>query len=352
MSIIFEATDENIRKAAERLKEGGLVALPTETVYGLGADATNDRAVASIFAAKGRPSFNPVIVHVYNKEEAEQAVVFNDKAELLAELFWPGPLTLILPRRNVQRAPAQAGAQPTNIAGSPPARGHDISLLCSAGLPTLAVRCPAHPVARQLIKALGRPIAAPSANASGSLSPTTPQHVLNSLGEKAGMILAGGKAAVGVESTVVDMTGDVPVLLRPGAVTLEELQQHLGEVLVETEAVNDNPKSPGQLLKHYAPRTPLRLKAVDVKPGEALLAFGSIKFMGIQGGGAAKDLPATALQNLSEKGDLEEAAAHLFAMLHYLDSGRFKGIAVMDIPETGLGVAINDRLRRAAGAQK
>ena len=330
MQLIFDATDENIRIAAERLKEGGLVALPTETVYGLGADATNDRAVASIFTAKGRPSFNPVIVHFGNRHEAEQAVIFNDKAELLAELFWPGPLTLILPRRE----------------------NANISLLCSAGLPTLAVRCPAHPVARQLIKALGRPIAAPSANASGTLSPTTPQHVQDSLGENAGMILSGGKAAVGVESTVIDMTGDVPVLLRPGAVTLEELQMQIGEVLVETEAVNDNPKSPGQLLKHYAPKTPLRLKAVDVKPGEALLAFGSIKFMGIQGGGAAKDLPASALQNLSEQGELDEAAAHLFAMLHFLDSGGFKGIAVMHIPEAGLGVAINDRLRRAAGAQK
>ncbi len=329
MTVIFEANDENIRKAADRLKAGWLVALPTETVYGLGADATSDRAVAGIFAAKGRPVFNPVIVHFSSREEAEEAVVFNDKAELLAELFWPGPLTLILPRRE----------------------GTKVSLLCSAGLPTLAVRCPGHPVARQLIKALGRPIAAPSANASGTLSPTTPQHVLNSLGENAGMILAGGKAAVGVESTVVDMTGDVPVLLRPGAVTLEDLQQHLGEVLVETEAVNDNPKSPGQLLKHYAPKTPLRLKAVDVKPGEALLAFGSIKFMGIQGGGAAKDLPANACQNLSEKSDLDEAAAHLFAMLHFLDGGGFKGIAVMNIPEAGLGVAINDRLRRAAGAQ-
>ncbi len=329
MPLIFEATDENIRKAAERLKDGGLVALPTETVYGLGADATNDRAVASIFAAKGRPVFNPVIVHFRSKEEAEEAVVFNHNAELLAALFWPGPLTLILPRRE----------------------DAEISLLCSAGLPTLAVRCPAHPVARQLIKALGKPIAAPSANASGSLSPTTPQHVLLSLGQNAGMILAGGKSSVGVESTVVDMTGDVPVLLRPGAVTMEELQHHLGEIQVELEAVGEKPKSPGQLLRHYAPKTPLRLKAVDVKPDEALLAFGSIKFMGIQGGGAAKDLPVNALQNLSEKGDLEEAAAHLFAMLHFLDSGGFKGIAVMGIPEVGLGVAINDRLRRAHGAQ-
>ena len=201
MTLILEATAENIQRASDRLKSGGLVALPTETVYGLGADATNDRAVASIFAAKGRPTFNPVIVHFGNKKETEKTVVFNDKAEQLASLFWPGPLTLILPRRV----------------------DADISLLCSAGLPTLAVRCPSHAVAQQLIKALGRPIAAPSANASGGLSPTTPQHVLQSLGENAGMILAGGKAAVGLESTVVDMTGDIPVLLRPGAVSERQL---------------------------------------------------------------------------------------------------------------------------------
>lgn len=329
MPLIFEATDENIQKAVERLLSGELVALPTETVYGLGADATNDLAVASIFAAKGRPTFNPVIVHFSNKTEAEKAVIFNDKAELLASLFWPGPLTLILPRRD----------------------GAEISLLCSAGLPTIAVRCPAHVVAQQVIKTLGRPIAAPSANASGTLSPTTPQHVLLSLGASAGMILAGGKTTVGLESTVVDMTGDVPVLLRPGAVTLEDLQMHLGEVQVEIEMIGEIPKSPGQLLKHYAPKTPLRLKAVDVKPGEALLAFGSIKFMGLQGGGAAKDLPENARLNLSEQGDLNEAAAHLFAMLHQLDAGGFTAIAVMDVPNVGLGQAINDRLKRAAEGQ-
>lgn len=329
MTEILEATAENIRKAAERLKNGGLVALPTETVYGLGADATNSRAVASIFEAKGRPTFNPVIVHFNDKKEAEKAVIFNAKAEELASVFWPGPLTLILPR----------------------GKDTDISLLCSAGLPTLAVRCPSHPVARQLIKELGKPIAAPSANASGNLSPTTPQHVLQSLGDKAGLILAGGKSGVGLESTVVDMTGDIPVLLRPGAVTLEDLQRSVGKVLVELEAVNDKPKSPGQLLKHYAPKTPMRLKAVDVKPGEALLAFGSLRFMGVQGGGAAKDLPDNMRLNLSESGDLNEAAANLFAMLHALDAGGFKGIAVMDIPETGLGLAINDRLKRAAGAR-
>jgi L-threonylcarbamoyladenylate synthase len=330
VTVILEANAENIQKAALRLKSGGLVALPTETVYGLGADATNDRAVAAIFAAKGRPSFNPVIIHFKNKNDAAEAVEFNDKAELLAAVFWPGPLTMILPRK----------------------KDINISLLCSAGLPTLAVRCPAHPVAQQLITALGQPIAAPSANKSGNLSPTTPQHVMQSLGENIGFILAGGKAAVGLESTVVDMTGPVPILLRPGAITLEDLQQHIGEVKVQLEAVDgQQPHSPGQLLKHYAPQTPLRLKAVDVKSGEALLAFGSVRFMGLQGGGSAKDLPRAALLNLSEAGDLDEAAANLFAMLHQLDTGAFKSIAVMDIPETGLGMAINDRLKRAAGAQ-
>lgn len=331
MSRILQPTAAALAEAAERLRAGGLVTLPTETVYGLGADATNDRAVAAIFEAKGRPSFNPVIVHVANRAQAEQIVDFNLHARLLAELFWPGPLTMILPRK----------------------AGCDISLLCSAGLPTIAVRCPAHPVARQLIEALGRPIAAPSANASGSLSPTTPQHVLQSLGEKAGLILAGGKAQVGLESTVIDLSGDVPTLLRPGGVTLDDLQMHLGEVRVETEAVGDKPKSPGQLLKHYAPKTPLRLHAVDVAPGEALLAFGSLRFMGMRGGGFAKQkLPAAWLMNLSDTGDLHEAAANVFAMLHALDACGAEGIAVMNIPDAGLGLAINDRLKRAAGAQE
>jgi L-threonylcarbamoyladenylate synthase len=330
MTEILEANAGNIAKAALRLKEGGLVAFPTETVYGLGADATNDRAVAAIFEAKGRPAFNPVIVHVNEKAEADRIVTFTKQAALLASVFWPGPLTLILPRKD------DCG----------------LSLLTSAGLPTQAVRAPSHPVARDLIRALGRPIAAPSANASGTLSPTTPQHVAQSLGDRAGMVLAGGKSAVGLESTVVDMSGAVPVLLRPGAVTLEDLKMHVGEVTVELEAKGEAPRSPGQLLRHYAPKTPLRLRAVDVKPGEALLAFGSIRFMGLQGGGSAKDMPPGARMNLSENADLTEAAANLFSMLHQLDARGFKGIAVMDIPETGLGLAINDRLRRAAGAQR
>lgn len=326
--MILTVTEDNIRKAADVLREGRLISFPTETVYGLGADATNDRAVAAIFEAKGRPSFNPVIVHVNDKADAEKIVSFNKKADLLATIFWPGPLTMILPRK----------------------KDSSVSLLTSAGLPTQAVRCPSHPVARQLITALGRPIAAPSANISGTLSPTTPQHVVQSFGDRID-VLAGGKAETGLESTVVDMTGDIPVLLRPGAVTLEDLKMHLGDVKVELEAHNDQPKSPGQLLRHYAPKTKLRLKAVDVKKGEALLGFGSLKFMGVEGGGFAKDLPAGQVLNLSEKGDLHEAAANLFAMLHQLDAGGFQGIAVMDIPGQGLGLAINDRLQRAAGAQ-
>lgn len=331
MSEILNVSDENIRKAAARLRDGGLVAFPTETVYGLGADATNGEAVARIFEAKGRPAFNPVIVHVNDKTEAEEIVEFNAPAAVLASVFWPGPLTLILPRRKDTK----------------------VTLLTSAGLPSQAVRVPSHPVARQLIKELGRPIAAPSANASGSLSPTTPQHVAQSLGDKAGLILAGGKSAVGLESTVLDMTGNVPVMLRPGGVTREDIEMQLG-IKIETsfDVAKEAPKSPGQLLRHYAPKTPLRLKAVDVAPGEALLAFGSTRFMGVKGGGHAKDLPAGSLMNLSETGDLATAAANLFTMLHQLDAGGYKGIAVMDIPDTGLGIAINDRLKRAAGAQQ
>ncbi len=329
MVSILEISDDNIRRAAEVLAQGGLVGMPTETVYGLAADATNDLAVASIFEAKGRPSFNPVIVHVNDLHAAADIVDLNDKAEHLASIFWPGPLTMILPRR----------------------AGTAVSLLTSAGLPTQAIRIPAHPVARKLIDALGRPIAAPSANASGSLSPTTPQHVAQSLGDKAGVILAGGKAGVGLESTVIDMTGDVPVVLRPGGITIEDLRMNMGQVDVSIEAVDDKPKSPGQLLRHYAPKTKLRLKAVDVAPDEALLAFGSMRFMGIRGGGFAKDLPSDQLLNLSEKGDLTEAAANLFSMLHQLDQTNVSGIAVMNIPDTGLGMAINDRLKKAAGAQ-
>lgn len=326
---ILAVSDTALRLASERLKSGELVAFPTETVYGLGADAGNDRAIAKIYEAKGRPAINPLIVHFYDLAAAEREVEFDDRARLLAALYWPGPLTMVLPRRTDSR----------------------ISLLASAGLPTLAVRVPAHLVARQLLKTCGLSLAAPSANRSGNLSPTTPAHVVQSLGEAAGMILAGGKSNVGLESTVLDLSGAVPALLRHGAVTLEELQKHLGKVEDATSS-EGKPKSPGQLLRHYAPKTPLRLHAVDVKKGEALLAFGSLKFMGVEGGGWAKDMPDTHLANLSPEGDLAEASANLFAMLHRLDASGAKMIAVMDIPDLEMGRAINDRLSRAARAQK
>jgi len=312
-NIIFDITEENIKKAADKLKNGGLVAFPTETVYGLGADATQDSAVAGIFDAKGRPPFNPLIVHFADIEDAETEVYFNDKARALAKVFCPGSLTMILPRKE----------------------GSKVSYLCSAGLDSIAVRVPNHKVARDLIKELGKPIAAPSANRSGSLSPTDAHHVFKSLGLKAGMILDGGRTEVGLESTVVDMTGDVPTLLRPGFITKDDLDKVIGEVKVEIEVVNNNPKSPGQLLKHYAPNTPVRLNALDTGDGEVLLGFGDIDC-------GENDL------NLSSSGNLHEAAANLFAMLHQLDKGGYKAIAVMPIPNHGLGLAINDRLKRAA----
>ncbi len=325
---ILTPSEDAYRQTAERLQTGGLVAFPTETVYGLGADATNDHAIAKIYEAKGRPKINPLIVHFYDLAAAEREVQFDSRARHLASVFWPGPLTLVLPRKPDSR----------------------ISLLASAGLPTLAVRVPAHPVARKLLQTCLLALAAPSANRSGSLSPTTPQHVAESLGDAAGLILAGGKCVVGLESTVLDLSGPVPALLRHGAITVEELERHLGKVEDATQETG-KPKSPGQLLRHYAPKTPLRLNAVDVKKGEALLGFGSLKFMGIEGGGWAKDLPDTHLANLSAEGDLTEAAANLFAMLHRLDAAGAKAIAVMNIPDCDMGRAINDRLSRAARAQ-
>ena len=203
-------------------------------------------------------------------------------------------------------------------------------------------------MARQLIKACGFPLAAPSANASGQVSPTAPAHVAQSLGDKVEIVLAAGQCAVGLESTVIDMSGEVPVILRPGSITAEEISNVLGFDVAIDDGAHDKPKSPGQLLRHYAPSVPLRLNAVDVKKGEALLAFGSIKFMGLEGGGAAKDMDADSCLNLSEEGDLYEAASNLFAMLRALDTSAHSGIAVMSIPDAGVGAAINDRLRRAA----
>lgn len=289
-----------------------MVAFPTETVYGLGADATNDRAVVRIYAAKGRPSFNPLIVHGPSVESLRTLVTWDARAERVAEAFWPGPLTLVLPR----------------------AADCPVSRLASAGLETLAIRLPSQPVARELLEAAGLPIAAPSANRSNALSPTEAAHVAASLGEAVDAILDGGACAVGLESTVLDLSGQVPLLLREGGLSREALLEHLPNL--QRPEAGSAIKSPGMLAKHYAPDCPIRLNATDVRAGEALLAFGS-------------DTPATALSlNLSESGDLVEAAANLFRHLHALNAAQPAGIAVMPIPEEGLGRAINDRLRRAA----
>jgi L-threonylcarbamoyladenylate synthase len=308
------ATPEATVRAAALLRAGRLVAFPTETVYGLGGDATSDRAVAAIFEVKGRPRFNPLIVHVPELAEAETLAIFDDRARRLAAQFWPGPLTLVLPRR------ADSG----------------LSLLASAGLDTIAVRAPAHDVAQALLRETGRPIAAPSANRSGRVSPTEAAHVAEELGELVGMILDAGRTPVGLESTVLDLSGDTPTLLRPGGITSERLIELLGSIAAPAAG---RPKSPGMLASHYAPSLPLRLEAVSAQPGEALLAFGR---------GAPPGFAEVLW--LTRSGDLAEAAANLFAMLRRLDRPPFTGIAVMPIPEQGLGRAINDRLRRAAGA--
>ncbi len=298
-----------VTEAAAILSAGGLVAFPTETVYGLGADATNDRAIARIFEAKQRPEFNPLIVHVPNMESARAHVIFDERSQRLADRFWPGALTLVLARRE----------------------GSDLSLLVSAGLDTVALRCPAHQVAQRLLAAAARPVAAPSANRSGRISPTTAQHVADDLGDAVDLIVDGGPCPIGVESTIVDVTGDTPLLLRPGGVTREAIESEIGPLSLPSDA---SVRAPGMLASHYAPRAPLRLNADDAAPGEVLLAFGP-------------DAPAGAV-NLSASGNLVEATANLFAMLRDLDDAKPGAIAVMPVPEHGLGLAINDRLARAA----
>ncbi len=312
---IVAADAAGITRAAGFLRDGRLAAFPTETVYGLGADATDDQAVAAIFAAKDRPSFNPLIVHTPDITAARKLAQFAPDSEKLAARFWPGALTLVLPRR--------------------PDCG--LSDLVSAGLDTVAIRVPAHALARDLLNQCGRPIAAPSANRSGEVSPTTAGHVAQSLpppdaGGPA-IILDGGPCAVGVESTVVDLATKVPAILRHGGVTKEDLEAVIGPF---TESANDDtaPKSPGMLSRHYAPQTPLRLNATEIRAGEALLGFGP------------SDLPAHL--SLSPSGNLQEAAANLFSMLRQLDTQGFQTIAVMPVSDAGLGRAINDRLRRAA----
>lgn len=330
---IKTANPQSIAEAAEIIRAGGLVAMPTETVYGLAANALDGAAVARIFAAKGRPAFNPLIIHVPDAQAAQGLAEFDDAAREAARAFWPGPLTLVLPRR----------------------AGCAVSDLAAAGLPTLAVRVPGHPAALALLRAAGVPLAAPSANKSGSISPTTPAHVAEGLGDAVDLILAAGPCKVGLESTVLDLSGGEKVILRPGAVTAEDLEETLGGIsggaVRHAQGAADAPKSPGLTLRHYAPETGLRLRAIDLEPGEALLAFGPVRFMGIRGGGAARDLPPGMYRNLSENADLHEAASNLFSMLKELDRAGAARIAVMPVPEAGLGAAINDRLRRAADSQ-
>ena len=314
-AVIAPATEAAVERAAALLRQGRLVAFPTETVYGLGADARNGRAVAEIFAAKGRPRFNPLIVHVRDLAAAEAIAHVTPTARRLADAFWPGPLTLVLRRKP----------------------GGPLSDLVSAGLPTVALRVPDHLVARALIAAAGVPLAAPSANRSGHVSPTRAEHVATDLGQHVAMILDAGPTRHGLESTVLDATGAEVVLLRPGAITAEAVAGVLGRPLRRDASDDERLTSPGQLESHYATAARLRLEASEVRAGEALLAFGPHP-------------PPTSgrVSNLSVTGDLVEAAANLFAALRALDGTGAAVIAVMPIPEVGLGEAINDRLRRAA----
>jgi L-threonylcarbamoyladenylate synthase len=317
VSNICEPTPGAIAKAARLLREGRLIAFPTETVYGLGADARNEAAVASIFAAKGRPQFNPLIVHVASLAQAEAIGVFDARGRELARRFWPGALTLVVARR------ADCG----------------VSWLASAGLETIALRCPEGAIAQSLLAAFGGAIAAPSANRSGAITSTTAQHVAESFGTEVEMILDGRRTRLGLESTIVGLTEARPALLRPGAIAREEIEAVVGPLGVPSDS-EDAPHAPGRLKSHYAPRKPLRLNAVSVSAHEVLLAFGKPL------AGAVKVL------NLSESRDLREAAANLFAMLRAADAGPGCAIAVMAVPETGLGEAINDRLKRAAAPRE
>ncbi|PJE31816.1 translation factor SUA5 [Pseudooceanicola antarcticus] len=299
----------SLDRAAKLLRAGQLVAMPTETVYGLAGDAGSDAAVEAIYAAKGRPSHNPLIAHVGSMQMAESLAEFPPEALALAAAFWPGPLTLVLPRR--------AGAA--------------VAQRVTAGLPTLALRMPAHPVARALINSFGGPLAAPSANPSGRISPTEPAHVLAGLDGRIGAVVDGGACSVGLESTILAVASDGRVrLLRPGSIGAEEIFSATGLILSENDQAGI--EAPGQMLSHYAPRGAVRLDVTTPAPDETLLGFG----------------PVETPYNLSPAGELAEAAARLFALLHQMDQDGVERIAVSPIPETGIGRAINDRLRRAA----
>ncbi|WP_143278651.1 L-threonylcarbamoyladenylate synthase [Bradyrhizobium sp. Y36] len=323
-TLILPAGAAGAEAAARTLAAGGLVAFPTETVYGLGADAANAAAIAHLYAAKGRPAFNPLIAHVPDIAAARRIGRFDARAQKLAEAFWPGPLTLVVPKTE----------------------GCPVADLATAGLDTVAIRIPAHPVAEAILRAFGGAVVAPSANISGHVSPTLAAHVESDLSGRIDLIVDGGPVAVGVESTIVGCF-DAPMLLRPGGLSRERIEAVLGASLArppaEAESNDNRPLAPGMLASHYAPRAPVRLRAREVAPGEALLAFGPARLPGMA--------TATAVMNLSPTGDLDEAAANLFGYLRALDAKGPRAIAVMTVPEDGLGEAINDRLRRAAVAR-
>jgi L-threonylcarbamoyladenylate synthase len=325
-TVVSPAGAAAVEQAAATLAAGGLVAFPTETVYGLGADATNDLAVARLYAAKERPSFNPLIAHVADLDAARGLAQFDAQALALAEAFWPGPLTLVLPR----------------LPGCP------VGQLATAGLGTIAVRAPSHPVARAILVAFGKPVVAPSANRSGRVSPTSAQHVRADLAGRIDLIIDDGASPLGVESTVLSCSRGHVAVLRPGAIPRAAVERILGRTVDIAMPAGESgasrqaprPTAPGMLASHYAPRAAVRMNALTVMPGEALLAFGAVLPPG-----AAE---ARAILNLSSRGDVVEAAANLFSHLRILDSAGTSSICVMPVPNEGLGEAINDRLRHAA----
>lgn len=311
---IYEDNEKNLQQAAETIKNGGLVAFPTDTVYGLGANVYDGKAIASIFEAKGRPTFDPLISHIAEIDFLKEYATTDERVMDLAKHFWPGPLTFVLKRKD-------------NISS--------LDLVCS-GLPNIAVRMPNHQLALRLIKAAGVPIAAPSANRFKCISPTTAQHVQESLGDKVDMILDGGPCKIGVETTIIDLTTPQIVMLRAGGLSKEELEEYTGEKVYISHGDPNKPSAPGQLLKHYAPRMPMRINVSedDVKEDEFFIGFGKVKKANL---------------NLSPSGNLNEAAANLFAYMREAETHQeYKGIAMSPIPQTGLGLAINDRIRRAS----
>lgn len=311
MSGIYEYNAENIKKAAATINNGGLVAFPTETVYGLGANVYDAKAVSNIFAAKQRPHFDPLISHIAEVDFLREYAATDERVFALAKRFWPGPLTFVL--RRIEENPS-------------------IDLACS-GLRTLTVRMPNHPVALDLIRASGVPIVAPSANKYQSISPTTAQHVADGLGDKVDMILDGGACKVGVESTIIDLTGKQIIMLRAGGTAKEDIEEFLGEKVLISEGNPDLPTAPGQLLRHYAPKNLLRINVDIPETDEYFIGFGKVN----------------GNLNLSPSGDLSEAASNLFAYLRLADKNAVSGkIAIAPIPTTGLGLAINDRIKRAS----